>query len=88
MPHFYLHLRDGTSEVLDHEGGEYASLETVKASVLLSARELMSVHVTAGVLDLRFRLEAEDDKGAIVYSLPFSHAVGVIPPELAALDVA
>jgi hypothetical protein len=34
------------------------------------------------VLDLRFRLEAEDESGHVVYSMPFSGALSVIyPPE-------
>jgi hypothetical protein len=31
------------------------------------------------VLDFRFRIDAEDEDGAIVYTLPFKHAVNIIP---------
>ena len=28
---------------------------------------------------MRFRIDAEDESGKIVYSLPFKHAVNIIP---------
>jgi hypothetical protein len=35
--------------------------------------------LVAGVLDFRFRIDAEDGDGVIVYTLPFKHAVNIIP---------
>jgi hypothetical protein len=32
-----------------------------------------------GLIDLRFRIDAEDADGVIVYTLPFKYAVSIIP---------
>jgi hypothetical protein len=81
MALYFLHLRDGTDEVLDEEGIEYASLDHLRRAVLMSARDLLSGDVEDGVIDLRFRIDAEDEHGAIVYSLPFKHAFSLIPED-------
>jgi hypothetical protein len=74
-----MNLRDGTEELLDPEGVEYETLDELWKAVLAAARDLMCGDIVAGVLDLRFRIDAEDEDGAIVYTLPFKHAVNVIP---------
>jgi hypothetical protein len=45
----------------------------------MTVRDLMCGDMVAGVLDFRFRIDAEDADGAIVYTLPFKHAVNIIP---------
>ena len=79
MARYFMNLRDGTEELLDPEGTEHASLERVRAAVLKEARELMSADARGGVIDLRFRIDAEDGNGVIVYTLPFKHALSIIP---------
>jgi len=79
MPRYFLHLRDGTEELLDPEGSELDSLEALRKSVLVTVRDLMAGDMRQGVLDLRFRIDAEDEDGVIVYTLPFKHAVNIIP---------
>jgi hypothetical protein len=74
-----MHLRDGSEELLDPEGIECATLDALRKSVLLAARDLMAGDVHEGVLDFRFRIDAETSDGEIVYSLPFKHAVNIIP---------
>jgi hypothetical protein len=74
-----MHLRDGTDELLDAEGIEYESLDALRKAVLKAARDLMAGDMHNGVLDFRFRIDAEDADGMIVYSLPFRHAVNIIP---------
>ena len=39
----------------------------------------MSADARGGVIDLRFRIDAEDGNGVIVYTLPFKHALSIIP---------
>jgi len=39
----------------------------------------MTGDIGDGVIDLRFRIDAHDGSGAIVYTLPFKHAVSIIP---------
>ena len=79
MARYYLHLRDGTDEILDEEGVEFAGMEAVRAAVLNGARDVISNEVrSSGLIDLRYRIDAEDEAGEVVYSLPFQHAVNVI----------
>ena len=79
MARYYMHLRDGTEQILDPEGLEFANVEALRKAVLVAARDLMTGDIRDGVLDFRFRIDAEDESGAIVYSLPFKHAVNIIP---------
>ena len=79
MSRYFMHLRDGTEELLDPDGREFPSLAALRDAVLITARDLLMADVRDGLLDLRFRIDAEDEGGAIVYTLPFSHAVNIIP---------
>ena len=83
MARYFMHLRDGTEEVLDPEGLDFPTLDALRKAVLVSARDLMTGDVRGGVLDFRFRIDAEDDSGTIVYTLPFKHALHIIPEEAA-----
>jgi hypothetical protein len=81
MARYFLHLRDGTEELLDPEGVEFVSLGAMRTGVMIAARDLMCGDIGRGVLDMRFRIDAEDAAGAIVYTLPFKHAVSIIPQD-------
>jgi hypothetical protein len=78
MSRYYLHLRDGSSELLDAEGAEFADMAALKTVVTASARELMCEGIRDGVLDLRLRIDAENDRGAVLYTLPFSQAALIL----------
>lgn len=79
MARYFMQLRDGTQELLDPDGVDYASTDDLRSAVMAAARDLMSGDIARGVVDLRFRIDAEDEHGALVYSLPFKHAVSIIP---------
>ena len=83
MARYYMHLRDGTEQILDPEGMDYPSVDALRKAVLISARDLMTGDIREGVLDFRFRIDAEDESGVIVYSMPFKHAVNIIPDVIA-----
>jgi hypothetical protein len=76
---YLMHLRNGADETLDPEGMEFANIETLRQAVLFTARDLMAGDIRNGTIDLRYRIDAEDEDGAIVYSLPFRHALSIIP---------
>jgi hypothetical protein len=76
---YFLHLRDGVDELLDPEGRDYPTFEAMRRAVLYTARDLIAGDVRNGRLDLRFRIDAHDDAGTLVYSLPFKHALNIIP---------
>ena len=79
MARYFFHLRDGSDEIVDPEGREFGSLEEMRSAVLTACRDLMSGDIKGGVLDLRFRIDAEDGEGTVIYSLPFEHAFSLIP---------
>jgi hypothetical protein len=83
MPRYFMQLRDGTEELLDPDGIEYADLDELRKKVLLAVRYLIIGDVTSGVVDLRFRIDAEDRDGVIVYSLGFDQALRIIPTDKA-----
>jgi hypothetical protein len=76
-----MHLRDSVDTMLDPEGQEFESIEALRDAVLLNVRSLMAADIADGILDLRFRIEAEDENGKVVYRLPFKHAINIIPEE-------
>jgi hypothetical protein len=75
---YYMQLRDGTEQLLDPEGIEYADLDALRKKVLIAIRDMISEDVKSGVIDLRFRIDAEDRGGAIVYTLGFAQALHII----------
>ncbi len=74
-----MHLRDGTDELLDPEGVELNDLESVRQKVMTAARDILAGDLRNGIVDLRYRIDAENDLGAIVYTLAFKHAFSIIP---------
>ena len=79
MALYFMHLRDGTDELLDPDGREFPDVESLKKAVLFSVRDLIAGDVRDGVVDLRYRIDAEDEGGTIVYTLAFRHAFNIIP---------
>jgi len=79
MSRYYLHLRDGTDELLDPDGIEFPTLEALRKGVLANARDVMAGDIGNGIIDFRFRIDAENEVGRVIYTLPFKHAVNVIP---------
>lgn len=71
--------RDGTEEHLDREGIRFESLAALRKAVARKVRALMSGDMYHGLIDLRCRIDAEDADGVIVYTLPFKHAVDIVP---------
>jgi hypothetical protein len=74
-----MQLRDGTDDLLDPEGVELEDLEAVRERVMTAARDILASDLRNGLLDLRYRIEAETNLGAIVYTLAFKHAFNIIP---------
>jgi hypothetical protein len=81
MARYFLHLRDGTDDVLDAEGIEYGTHELMRAGVMECARDVLCGDIKRGILDLRFRIEAEDEQGEVVYTLPLKHAFSIVPAD-------
>jgi hypothetical protein len=73
----YFHLRDGTDELLDPEGVECSDIEAIKAKSLHAARDLIAEGARKGLIDLRWRIEAEDETGGLLHTLHFEDAVTI-----------
>jgi hypothetical protein len=74
-----MHLRNGTDELLDSEGVDLVDLDAVRENVMAAARDILGGDLRVGVMDLRYRIDAENELGAIVYTLPFKRAFSIIP---------
>ena len=77
MTRYSMHLRDGTEKLVNPDAVEFPSLEALRAAVLITARDLL--RHDDGLLDARFRIDAEDEVGAIVYSLQLAQELFLIP---------
>jgi hypothetical protein len=75
-----LHLKDSTDEVLDPEGLEMPA-DDIAGMALLQARDCMAGDVSAGRLDLHYRIDVHDESGELVHSMPFTDAVDVVWPK-------
>jgi hypothetical protein len=81
MARYFLHLRDGSDEVLDEEGIDYSDMNAVREAVVKSARDIMAGQIRdLGVLDLRFRIDADNEAGETVYALLFTDAISIVTP--------
>ena len=78
MPRYFLHLRDGIDIALDEEGNDFSSIEDLQAAVLRSARDCIAADAHTGTIDLRQRIDAENENGRVIHSLPFAEAVTII----------
>jgi len=76
---YYMHLRNSTDELLDSEGIDLRDMDAVRKSVMNAARDILSGDLRNGLVDLRYRIDAEDELGKIVYTLAFKHAFSIIP---------
>ena len=47
-----------------------------------NARDTIAGDVRNGIVDFRYRIDAENEAGQVVYSLPFKHAVNIVPETL------
>lgn len=74
MARYFLHVRDAEDVLVDPEGQEFATLDALRQAMLSAARELISVEVSTGHVNMAQRIEAEDEDG-VVHILPFTAAV-------------
>lgn len=72
MPQYFFHLRDHRERLLDPQGRFVADPDEIPGVALSEVRGLISQDVLSGEIDLRQRLEVEDEHGTVVHSLPFS----------------
>ena len=77
MSRYYFHLRDDL-DVSDQEGMDLADPDAARAFAIANARNIMCGTLEReGRISLHHRIDVEDDKGALVTSVPFSDAVNI-----------
>ena len=78
MPHYFLHLRDGVDELLDPDGTNMPA-DAVPGFALHTARDCIAGDVMNGRIELKYRIDVEDENGKVVHSVSFADAIEVIP---------
>jgi hypothetical protein len=91
MPRYFFDLYNDI-EVRDDLGKELPDLASARENALVEAREMMTQAIEDGELNLNHRIEVRDAVGAVVHTLHFGDAVGIIPqhradaPDVSAFD--
>ena len=80
MPKYFMHLREGTDDVLD-EDGVVMLAEAVAGAALLAARDCIAGDVRNGLIDLKYRIDVHDEQGAVFHTLLFKDAVEISAAE-------
>lgn len=78
MPLYKLHLRDGTDELLDPDG-VHMSADAVPGFALRAARDCIAGDAINGRIDLKYRIDVEDEQQKIVHTVTFIDAVEIVP---------
>ena len=78
MSRYFFHLRDGHDQLLDPEGIELADAQAIDAAALRAARDTLSHELKEGRLDLRYRIDVEDEGGNILHSIALAEAFETI----------
>jgi hypothetical protein len=76
MPRYYFHIYDDI-DVRDEDGIDFPDLASAERAALDGAREMMCGQVMDGRLNLRHRVEIEDEAGERLMVLPFSDAIRI-----------
>lgn len=77
MPKYFMHLRDGTDEVLDPDGVEMPP-EAVQRAALLAARDCIAGDAHSGRIELKYWIDVHDEEGRVVYTISFADAVEIV----------
>jgi hypothetical protein len=78
MARYFFHLRDGHDELLDPEGTELPDKPSIEAAALRAARDTLSHDLLAGRLDLRHRIDVEDEAGTVVHTIELADSFETI----------
>jgi hypothetical protein len=78
MSKIFFRLRNGNTILADPEAVEVAP-DRIAIRALAEARSLIADEALQGLIDLRQRIDAEDEAGSILHSIAFANAVRIIP---------
>ena len=78
MPLYRFHVKNDI-DAPDDEGQELSNLAAAHLKAIDYARDLAAASVRQGRLDLKHRIDVEDDKGDILLTVRFADAIEVKP---------
>ena len=74
MPHYFFHLYDDLVS-RDEEGRELPDAGAAQCKALADARHMACAEVLEGHLNLKHRIEVEDEGGTLIATVRFEEAV-------------
>lgn len=74
MARFHFHIKNDI-DAPDEEGLEFANLAAAHLQAMDYARDLAAAAVRQGRLDLKHRIEIEDDTGKVLMTVTFADAI-------------
>lgn len=77
MPHFYLHLINGSGVIHDDEGLDLADVEAARHEALSAIRSMLKEELSQGQLDLGGRIAIDDSEGNFLCDVMFAEAVDI-----------
>lgn len=80
MPHFYLHLSNGSGDTRDEEGIDLPDLQAARSEAVSSIRSILKDELALGSLDLDGHVRIADGNGNVLCDVPFTEAVDIRRP--------
>lgn len=77
MPHFYLHLINGSGVTHDHEGLDLPDVAAARNEALAAIRSMLKEELSQGQLDLGGRIRIDDSDGNFLCDIMFAEAVDI-----------
>ncbi|MET0375623.1 MAG: hypothetical protein ABW128_15375 [Rhizorhabdus sp.] len=77
MPHFYLHLINGSGVTRDDEGLELPDATAARHEALSAIRSILKEELVQGQLDLGGRISIDDGEGNFLFDVMFAEAVDI-----------
>lgn len=77
MPHYYLHVCNGSGFAEDETGQEYADLADARAAAVAGIRDLMSNEMRDGLINIASFIEIESEERELLATVAFTEAVKI-----------
>jgi hypothetical protein len=77
MPHYYLHVCNGSGFTEDTEGQDFADAEAARSAAIKGIRDIMSEELRKGEINIASFVEIEDEARELIRVVPFTEAVDV-----------
>lgn len=74
MPRVFLHISNSIGHVKDEEGTDVDDIQDARARAIESIRSIVGEEAKQGLIDLRGRIDVEEQRSGIVLTIPFAEA--------------